>query len=193
MNRIAIASLALAAALAGCPLPQPLPSYAAGSVTPPRIVMSGISPADAIIHVPAGCATKPAFSLGGSLVDTNTAESVEARWFVDYDAANSARRRPVQSEALQPADSGAANPLARDLSPFEFVPYDQADPQGAAPDGPGVVHVVELLVSNGFDPAGTPAGADASPPYKGTSANFDFQAFRWVFLTVPSSTAVPCP
>jgi hypothetical protein len=34
MRRISVAAIAMTLALAGCPLPQPLPSYPAGTITP---------------------------------------------------------------------------------------------------------------------------------------------------------------
>jgi hypothetical protein len=39
-------TLFAAAALAGCPLPQPLPDYPPGTITPPRIPLSSSCPTE---------------------------------------------------------------------------------------------------------------------------------------------------
>jgi hypothetical protein len=51
--------------------------------------------------------------------------------------------------------------------------------------------VVEVVVSNGFDPVlvGTIAPGANRAPLPG----FETQFHRWVFLTVPPSASVPCP
>ncbi len=58
MSRAAPLLLALAFALAGCPLPQPLtdvPRTGATTTPPPRILTSSISPLDTVIPVTRGC------------------------------------------------------------------------------------------------------------------------------------------
>ena len=96
--------------------------------------------------------------------------------------------------------------LLRDVPPrtaggapqfFEFAPYDYPPAPGAPDAGvgppypyPGIVRVVELVVSNGFDPTvvGTAALSNRAP-----KPGFETQVQRWVFLTVPQSPTVPCP
>jgi hypothetical protein len=48
------------------------------------------------------------------------------------------------------------------------------------------VHVVELVVSNGFDPT----NASTVAVNRGPKAGFETQYRRWVFLTTKD---VPCP
>ena len=82
-------SLLLSAGLAGCPLPQPLPEYpTSGIITPPRIQSDQVTPIDTVLLIDAACSsdlTAQVFVLSASLIDENTFETVEARWFIDYD------------------------------------------------------------------------------------------------------------
>jgi hypothetical protein len=199
----AIPATAVAAALllSGCPLPQPLPEYSKGTVTPPRIVMDGLALPDTLVQVPAGCAAGPSYPLAAKLIDTNTTEAVTARWFVDYDPQNSSRCSPAQPQSVIPAPSTGSDPTVRDVPAYVFAPYDHPSPVGGASGGAaGVVHVVELVVSNNFDPAADdnalckPDSA-ISRPYRTPASEtggvqFETQSFRWVFLTV---SGVPCP
>jgi hypothetical protein len=86
--------------------------------------------------------------------------------------------------------------LERPVPTFTFLPYQFAPPseQGISPVGPpysvpGIVHVVELVVSNGFETS----PADASQPNRtpGTTpdgaSKFEVQTYRWVFVSVPAS------
>jgi hypothetical protein len=91
--------------------------------------------------------------------------------------------------------------LERQVPTFPFSPYDfppaaelgigaVASPNSAA----GIVHVVELVVSNGF---ATPPG-DAEQPNRtpattadGTS-QFEIQTYRWVFVNVPEDATATC-
>jgi hypothetical protein len=199
VNRIRLAGALTALLLAGCPLPQPLPDYPPGSVTPPRIVMDEIlvdgvkAQSSAIVRVPADCTgAKPSYALSARLVDTNTLEQVVARWFVDYLATDTVRRRPRQWGSVPSADS--QTDLFRTVTAFEFVPYDVEDPVGNLPKpSPGIVHVVELVVTNNFDPAGVDPGEDAEPPYRGTLAGFETQTYRWVFVNAATGPDLRCP
>ncbi len=204
MNRASIALAALAL-LTGCPLPQPLADYPAGSVTPPRILMDQLDPRETVIRVPADCPTAPSWPLAAVLVDTNTDETVTARWFVDYDRRNSARCRFEESEDIPGPGDEVEDPTRREVTPFDFRPYDYPAVLGggADPRGTGVVHVVELVVSNRFDPEADDAGLCASdvPPERfpfrtadqdGT-VQFETQTHRWVFVSEPETGAVPCP
>lgn len=207
MRRLAL--LALVAPwvlLAGCPLPQPLPDYTTGSITPPRILADEqMAPLNssfdgAVTFVPSNCVTvAPSYLLSARIVDTNTVESVEARWFVNYDFRD-APWNEIQNPNSQPIIVGPnadSTNLVRSLPPFPFYPYSKPPPYGTTPklDGPpwpqpGVVRVVEMVVSNGFDPTvvGTTPGGNRSP-----KPGFETQVYRWVFLTVPESASVPCP
>jgi hypothetical protein len=191
MNRLAIGILAFAlGALAGCPIPQTVPEYPRGtSVTPPRIVADTAVPkADtATIRVPAGCSPKPQYELKASLVDENTVETVEARWFVDYDKGLSNRNVPAwPPDQIPPPPQADPNAPAttRAIPPYTFTPYDFGDTVGT-------VHVVEVVVSNGFPPS---ADEPARPlPWRSPLPGFETQVYRWVFLLVTPDATVPCP
>lgn len=195
--RAAVLALLGGAALAGCPLPQPLPDYPPGTITPPRIQADGVEAnRSAVRLVPAGCATAPQYELSAQIHDT-TGLLVEARWFVNYDAEN--QFFPIQDDSIPP------NPDAADFTrtvppggPLIFRPYLHPPPVGApfSPGppyrDPGILRVVEMVVAtNGFDP-----NADAPPvplPRRTPSPGNETQVYRWVFLSVPESVDVPCP
>ncbi len=205
MNRAIVLAAFLPVLLAGCPLPQPLPDYPAGTVTPPRILMDPLTLAQSMIQVPAGCGTAPSYPLAAKLIDDNTSETVTARWFVDYDHQNSERCAPAKPEDVitGPGDQ-ASNPTRRDVPPYRFAPYDH-DPVlgGTIRSGPGVVHVVELVVSNRFDASADDVALctgdvpDDLFPYRMPAVDggthFETQIYRWVFVNVPESDAVKCP
>ena len=200
MRRAALA-LAAASLLAGCPIPQPLPDYPAGTVTPPRILVDEQLGNGAVTLVPANCTTTfPSYALSARVVDSNTVESFEARWFVNYDFRASPWNQMARPPDVILPNADTTN-LTRILPSFTFNPYTYGPPYappGVIPSlsGPpyydaGVLRVVELVVSNGFDPAllNTVApGANRAP-----KPGFETQYFRWVFLTVPESSSVPCP
>ncbi len=206
MNRALLAGVALLTLLAGCPLPQPLPSYPAGTVTPPRILMDALAQPQSTVRVPAGCTTTaPGYDLGAQLVDNDTSETVTARWFVDYDRENSARCAPAVPENVitGPGDQ-SADPTRRSVPAYHFAPYDHVSVLGDPdPTAAGVVHVVELVVSNRFDATDddvalcTPAVAAAIYPFRVPategSVHFETQTYRWVFVNVPQSASLPCP
>lgn len=187
-----VAALAAAAALVGCPIPQPLPDYPAGTITPPRILTATLPIAgDSIIPVPADCSTtSPQYDLGGRIFYQDSVK-VEARWFVDYRKDLTSRTVIQNTNREVPPDP---DPLVldRDLPGFAFRPYDYPIPAelglavGTTTSSPGVAHVVELVVSNGFDPAASapPAAAPNKTPLPG----FETQLYRWMFFTVAEST-----
>jgi hypothetical protein len=180
-------ALALAAlVLAGCPIPQTVPEYPKGtSITPPRIVAETAVPSTdgAIIRVPSGCAVGPLIDMTAALVDENTTETVESRWFINYDKVDSSRFVPVQPpDRIQPPQQGDPNQPAttRQIPPYVYEPYDWLAPLGS-------LQVVELVVSNGFPP---PSQELAQPlPYRTPLPGFETQVYRWVFLL----TNDPCP
>jgi hypothetical protein len=208
VRRLALAAALLALGLAGCPIPQPLPDYPAGTIEPPRIRMDHMVPetdGNPIIFVPANCVTvAPSYTLGGSISDANTFESVEARWFVNYDP-----RYPAYFNYLNPW-SGTIPPnadttnLIRSVPNFTFEPYNYGGPPGPEAQtsanwaDPGILRVVELVVSNGFDPTPitTPYDLPNKKPLTSTTKTFETQTYRWVFLSVPDTLhggQVRCP
>ncbi len=218
MRRSSVAAIALTLALAGCPLPQPLPTYPAGTITPPRILAAtttstpatgsgviAVSGTQSIIPVPAGCAQPPTYALDATIFYQESV-AVEARWFTDY-RTDVAQRYAIQQSSQVPPNPDATI-LDRPVPTYAFQPYGFAVPAelgiSSAPNAAGVVHVVELVVSNGFDtsdprtqpePNRTP-GSTAD----GTS-KFEIQTYRWVFVNVPPSATAcipndagcPCP
>ena len=201
MRRAAIAVL-LGLGLAGCPIPQPLPDYPAGTITPPRILMDPlVGDGFPIVFVPANCVTTaPSYPLSLQIADTNTIESVEARVFVNYDARYTTNFTPIRDYIVPPNSDTTdliRNVPAASASPayFEFLPYDYP-PAPGTPDvnhgtapfpEPNLLRVVEFVVSNGF------ASSSVAPPYRAPAPTYETQVYRWVFLSVPESAAVPCP
>jgi hypothetical protein len=188
--------LLLGGTLAGCPLPQSLPEYpTSGTITPPRIQSDNVTPVDTVILVDAGCVVPPTpvFTLSARLVDENTYEKVEARWFVDYDPERAANVSPVLPPQIidGPADGVT---IERPLDDFLFQPYG-FDPVGGelAYRTGGGIHIVELVVSNNFAPeVPTPVPAHDRPwrtPLKTSTQTFETQVYRWVFHYVPTGTA----
>jgi hypothetical protein len=191
-----LAPLAAAAALAGCPLPQPLPDYPPGTITPPRIVVDDgierISRPETIVRVPAACDTPPSFTLAAKLIDVDTFEVVRARWFVNYapDVDDPPRYEPEREDEVLGSNENPPLP-SRAVPPWTFYPYSVTYPTiegtgSGSGRNVGALHVVELVVSNGFfEPP------DLAPlPYRSPSigpVNFETQVYRWVFLTVPET------
>ncbi len=188
------AALALAGALllAGCPIPQPLPDYPAGTITPPRIQVDDLLGNGAVTLVPAACTTLAPYVLSANVVDSNTIESIEARWFVNYDFRDPGYRQIWQSDVIPP-NADTTN-LVRAVPPYTYYPYQHPPPYGLTPmAGPpypqaGVLRVVELVVSNGFDPAFV--DTDAPGANRLPTRGFETQYHRWVFLT---TSDVSCP
>jgi hypothetical protein len=180
--RLAIA-VAGALLLAGCPIPQPLPDYPPGTITPPRIVvdnsLSQISSPDSVVRVPANCSQPPTYPLDAQIRDANTIEPIEARWFVNYDASTQPGFTWEQREEVTLTDPN--DPTLRDLTPYTFPPYDYLSVAGnVAGSAEGALHIVELVVSNGFHVA----GADEPLPNRSPAPGFEIQLYRWVFLNV---------
>lgn len=198
MSRAA-AALAGALLLAGCPLPQPLPDYPAGSITPPRILSDPLFVgSSAVVFVPAGCtSTEPSYDLNVSVSDTNTIETIDARWFVNYDARYQQQYTPVATRAVQPSADGST--LVRVVPTYTFRPYQYRETLGSPVPvsgippyaDAGILRTVELVVSNGFD---TVEDQSTLPlPYRTAQAGFETQVHRWVFMTVTPTAAIPCP
>jgi hypothetical protein len=186
--RLAIA-VAGALLLAGCPIPQPLPDYPPGTITPPRILVDSIFPTQPFIRVGTDClpGEEPSFAMSARVFDSNNLEQVAARWFVNYDEAVPGTWSPQGGTLPVPADQDSLV-LQRTVPPFTFAPYGFPRPNGTPGtidsfpfNEPGTIRVVELLVSNNFlEPPGS-----AVPPYRAAAANFEVQIHRWVFALVP--------
>jgi hypothetical protein len=186
--RRAAAAVAGALLVAGCPIPQPLPDYPPGTITPPRVVVddsvSSVSEPATVIKVPSGCPTSPTFALGAPLRDSNTIETIVVRWFVNYDPADGFARAIQHEQQIDEVDP--ADPTRRTAAPWTFSPYEYGAANGLDPRDAGALHVVDMVVSNGFHPAGP-------LPNRSPAPGFEVQLYRWVFLNVPESGAVPCP
>jgi hypothetical protein len=183
-------ALLLGAALAGCPLPQTLPEYpTSGTITPPRIQSDSVTPVDTVILVDDTCTVEPTFVLSARLVDENTFEKVEARWFVDYDPAVAAAIAPrLPPQFIEGPADGVT--IERRLADFTFKPYG-FDPSGfeqAFRIGGGL-HVVELVVSNNFAPETPTPARPWRTPLQTKTQTFETQVYRWIFHYVPSGTA----
>jgi hypothetical protein len=182
-GRGGLALLAAAAALSGCPLPQAVPEIGLNGqvlVPAPRIVYELVNPQVTVVDIQKSCPSQPRFSLSAVIADESTTEAVEARWFVDYDAASQTTSSVAASEFPLP-DPDPTNPH-RALSPFVFLPGDW---QGAQ-----ALHVVELVVSNGFY-ATTETGLPL--PNRTPQPGYETQVFRWVFRFVDSGGACAYP
>ncbi len=163
--------------LAACPLPQPLASVGhedGGTKTPPRVDVSSAIPRASLVKVSTSCPQPPAFTVGATLIDDDNSEPVTARWFVDY-TPDSDGSRMLASEDLPGSEEPTQT--TRALSPLTFSPADF----GVAP---GIAHVLEVVVSNGFYPPGT---AGLPLPNRTPQPGFETQVFRWVFQFDPSS------
>lgn len=181
-------ALLLGVALAGCPLPQTLPEYPnSGTITPPRIQSDTVTPIDTIILVDAGCPSTPtpAFTLSARLVDENTFEKVEARWFVDYDPTRSSVTPIPPIQLIDGPADGVT--IERMLDAFVFKPYTFDDPAFRAAGG---LHVVELVVSNNFAPETPTPARPWRTPLKTATQTFETQVYRWVFKYVPTGSGV---
>lgn len=175
---------ALALLLVGCPLPQALPDYpSTGTITPPRIRADLVTPLATILEVAPDCPSPPVFTLTASAVFDDTTKPFEARWFVDYDPARPAQARDQAREPILAPLNGLD--LVRPIGAWAFTPYAYdpgADEAGRRTfrDGGGL-HVVDLVVSNGF--AADPGPAER--PYRSPAPNFETQVQRWAFHYVP--------
>jgi len=165
--------------LAGCPIPQALPEYpSTGKIAPPRIVSDSARPEATVVQVAPDCPGADedhVFTLSAGLIDENTVEPIEARWFVDYEPGRSTEVPYLRPPIIPGPTDGIT--LERPLDPFPFRPYTFDD---AAFRTGGGLHVVELVVSNGFE--GTDAEQSSLPrPWRTPQAQFETQVFRWVF------------
>lgn len=174
MRRLPFLAAAVAA-LAGCPIPQPLgDTSTTGSTVGPRIVFELLAPQATIVDLSPACPSPPVFPLSATLLDENRDDPVDARWFVNYRVPPD-RIDPARVDASVPPSPDVNDPL-RALAPFPFAPLDYS----AATTGQ---FVVELVASNGFYPIGT---AGLAMPNRTPRPGHDTQVFRWVFRYVAS-------
>jgi hypothetical protein len=181
------AAFAAGSVLVGCPIPQPLPGVGSVDgglpVTPPRVLTSSARPGVAMTDFGplASCPAGSRFDVSATLVDENSEEPVEVRWFVDYDPDSQPLRTPLQIQTLPPPLDPTQ--YLRSPSSFPFAPWD-FDPLGER------MHVVELTVSNGFLPVGV-AGPPGSLPNRTAAPGFEVQIFRWTFRPSPAGGCGP--
>ncbi len=189
-RRLALAALLLAA---GCPLPQSVPSVPPGSVTPPRIVEdaswpsptgASLTTAGTSVAFDPGCPAgkETIFTITGTVADDNFSELVEYRWFVDYDVSPPSSYVPLVSGPLQ---APSTEPFTlRPLPALQFLPllYGNA------------IHVLELVVSNGFDVCPPDALQPPQPlpcrtPQTTSKNSYEVQSHKWVFVPVTGCAA----
>lgn len=175
MTRALLASAALAAALAlaACPIPQPLAEVArsadGGAVSTPIILPETAVPAGTVVPVKPDCPAPAQFTLSATVEDLDTDEAVEARWFVDW-----APDRPTLLESDPVSASNDPSDPRRLIPAVPFSPYTYGKPPQSA------MHVVEVVVSNGFLPTSDPT----QPFQRAASPPFVTQSYRWVFQYV---------
>jgi hypothetical protein len=190
VERRAAAVLAVVVAgafLGACPIPQPLPGV--GSIdgglpiTPPRIVTTSASPQLGLqSYGPRdSCPVGSFFVASANLIDENVEEPVEVRWFVDYDPDNQALRTPLQVETLPPPTD--PKQYLRYPKAFDFVPWD-FDRAGER------VHLVEMVISNGFLPVGA-AVPPGDLPNRTAAPGYEVQVFRWTWQPSPTGGCGP--
>ncbi len=189
-------SLAALLLLAGCPLPQSVPSVPPGAIPPPRIVDDVSAPtgpsatlttAPGTVPFDPTCAKKQSFTVTATVADENYSEAVGYRWFANYDPTSQARWTPLSQGSIDPP---TAEPFTRRAVP----------PQGIFPVDYTAPVVVELVVSNGFatcDPI--PASSQPLPcrTPQTTPNSYEVQSHTWVFVPVSGcatlTTCIPCP
>jgi hypothetical protein len=177
LGAVLAATFAGAAILGGCPIPQPLPGVGSidggRPITPPRVLTSSAVPGLAMTDYGplASCPPGSDFDVSATVVDENTEEPVEVRWFVDYDPDNQLLRTPLFVETLPPPTD--ATQYLRYPKIFPFVPWDFDRPAEH-------VHVVEMTISNGFLPVGDPV-PPGSLPNRTAATGYEVQVFRWTF------------
>jgi hypothetical protein len=165
-----LAAAALPLALAACPLPQPLAEVArtadGGAVSTPIILPETALPADTVVLVSPDCVSDPQFVLSATVEDLDTDESVDARWFVDW--------QPDKPGLLEddpvPASGDPSDPR-RAIPPVPFAPYTSGKPPASA------MHVVEVVISNRF----LPTSNTTQPFQRAAEPPFLTQSYRWVF------------
>jgi hypothetical protein len=200
--RLSRAPLAALLLLAGCPLPQSVPSVPPGSIPPPRIVAdvsapptgpsSALTTAGTTVPFDPSCATGQIFQIAATIADENYSEAVDYRWFVDYDPSTGVSPPgyvPLWFGQLAQTTGETRRQVPQ--QPFQPLLYGDA------------IHVLELVVSNGFDVCppvpGLPQALPCRTPLSNAQNHYEVQSYKWVFVPVPSCatatppTCIPCP
>jgi hypothetical protein len=99
---------------------------------------------------------------------------------VNYEPANFSTVSWEREDEITEVDPN--DPTRRMVPTWTFAPYGYPSYGGGSPTADGALHIVELVVSNGFDPEGVPTNRSPQP-------GFEIQLYRWVFL----NRADPCP
>jgi hypothetical protein len=182
MTRRLLAPLAgaLLVAAGGCPLSQPLPEVArtvdGGTVATPILLPETASPAGTVVYVRRDCTTGALFTLTINGEDVDTDETVEARWFRNYQQGN-----PGYKGSTQATPSADPSDPTRTVEPFAFAAYGPGDTKPV-----DTIDVVEVVISNNFLGLGdltAPLQRAAPPPYV-------TQSYRWVFQYVDANDPV---
>lgn len=187
IGAVLVAVFAAGAVLGGCPIPQPLPGVGPIDgglpITPPRVLTDSTHPGLAMTSYGplASCPVGSRFDVSATLVDENSEEPVEVRWFVDYDPDSQPLRTPLHVQTLPPPADPAQ--YLRYPSSFPFTPWDFDRPTER-------VHVVEMTVSNGFLPVGA-AVPPGSLPNRTAAPGYEVQVFRWTFQPSPTGVCGP--
>jgi hypothetical protein len=182
VKALACAGLAAAAlALAACPLPQPVTEVSrvdGGTVTSLRFRLEAVSPSDPIVPVAKDCPSGARFTLSAPLDDPDTAEVVEARWFLDYHPQTS--DLPFRDDDV-PSPGDPNDLTRRDIPAAGTLPVVFEMPALSQ----GTMHVVELVAcSFGFNHVGQDPAGTVYPnrtPLEGFGVA---QTYRWVFQYV---------
>ncbi len=197
--RLPRAPLAALLLLAACPLPQTVPSVPPGSVTPPRILEavsrpSATSPtlttAGTTVAFDPACLTAQPFTVTVTVADENFSEAVDYRWFVDYSPIDPNRYNYLPQ-------SGQLDPPVQE--PFTLRPVPDLTLFRPASYGNATLHVLELVVSNGFDKSADQAALPLPyrTPLSAAQNRYEVQSHKWVFVPVngcaTAPTCIPCP
>ena len=163
--------------LAGCPLPQAVPSLSGSSAAPPRVLQdASLAPSATRVAFDPGCVRAQSFDVTAT-VEFESDEPVEYRWFVDYQNDSQQRWTPLENGVVA-APTQEPRTL-RPLPPFSLRPADF---------GTARTHVLELAVSNGFQGGAQPALPD---PWRTPASGFRVQSYRWVFEPLAGSGGCP--
>lgn len=190
------AALAAALLLAGCPLPQSVPSIPPGSIPPPRVVEDvsaptgpgcGLTTAGTTVAFDPTLAPGQIFRISATVADENYSEAVDYRWFVDYDPTTGV------------VPPGYLPPWFGQLAPPTGEPFTrrQVPQQAFQPLFYGSkIHVLELVVSNGFDVCPPDPSHPQALPCRTpltTPNSYEVQSYKWVFVPVPNCAALTPP
>lgn len=177
MIRRAPGPILLAALLAGCPLPQSVPSLSGTAAAPPRILQdASLQPAVTRVPFDPGCARPQSFAVSAT-VEFEAGDAVEYRWFVDYQNDNQSAWTPLEVGVVQQPTQEPRT--LRPVPGFAFRPADF---------GTSRVHVLELSISNGFQGGSQAALPD---PWRTPAAGFRVQSYRWIFEPLAGSGGCP--